>query len=146
MVSRSGVLRGLAVAGSFAVSIFLAGCAGAGSPAGLTAGPTSVSTIAPITSVSATQAPVSSPPPGSGAGGNLGVYETEAGSTVELLADGTCTFHTTKPGLAGCTYEIHGSNIQFKADDGSQFGYIFSNGCIYAGKIGSEPHATFCKK
>jgi hypothetical protein len=96
--------------------------------------------------VAATRASVSSAPPGSGSDGDLGIYTTDAGSTVELLADGTCNFKTTKAGLGACTYEIHGSNIQFKGDDGSQFAYLIGNGCIYGGKIGTEAHATFCKK
>ena len=64
----------------------------------------------------------------------------------ELLDDGTCIFQTTKGDVPGCQYLIRGSNIQFSADDGSQFAYIFANHCIYAGKIGTEDHATFCKK
>lgn len=137
---------------SILVVITLVGCGGGSTPA---AAPTLTSSAPPVASGAATarstlppkssSAPVNTAVP-STAAGNLGVYETEVGSTIELLDDGACNFQTTKGELAGCRYEIRGSNIQFSAGDGSHFAYIFSNGCIYAGKIGTEDHATFCKK
>ena len=148
MASKSALLLRASI--SMLVALALVGCGGGAAPP--TAGtPTSnAPTVAPGTatahaSASPRLSAAAKTPAGSGSEGNLGVYATELGSTIELLEDGTCNFQTTKGTLDGCLYLIRGSNIQFSAGDGSQFAYIFANGCIYAGKIGTEDHATFCK-